>query len=70
MVIQGLLAALVMTLAGVGVASFFLMFAMIMKDDSYIEGRTIVTTIIGTFLLVGAFAFSMLMITGQTIRLW
>ena len=44
MVIQGVLAALVMTLAGVGVASFFLMFAMIMKDDSYIEGRTIVTT--------------------------
>jgi len=70
MVIQGVLAALVMTLAGVGVASFFLMFAMIMKNDSYIEGRTIVTTIIGTFLLVGVFAFSMLMMTGQTIRLW
>jgi hypothetical protein len=69
MVIQGALAALVMTLAGVGVASIFLMFAMIMKGDSYIEGRTIVTTIIGTFLVVGVFAFSMLMITGQTIRL-
>ena len=68
--IHGVLAALVMTLAGVGVASIFMMFAMIMKDEGYIEARTLVTTIIGTFLLVGVFAFSMLMMTGQTIRLW
>jgi hypothetical protein len=49
MLIDGFLASLLVTLAAVGLASFCLTFAMIMKGDTEVESRIMVSTIVGTF---------------------
>jgi hypothetical protein len=68
MLIDGFLASLLVTLAAVGFASFCLTFAMIMKGDTEVESRIMVSTIVGTFLVAGFFAFAMG--TVGHIRLW